>query len=150
MIDTVAIGEFLAYDLPNEYYNNTNDASGAIVQVMQYILNNNLVPQYSGLTTENYANLPNDNQDNWVTRFGLPQNYPYTQEEIDALTDVQAMRFLIIMSTLPRTSITEIEANLLATYLVAVCKKGTATNAFIRKIVRGINDDIRLTSIMLQ
>lgn len=31
---------------------------------------------------------------------------------------------------------------MLATYLVAVCKKGTATNAFVRKIIRGINDDI--------
>lgn len=82
VIDTVAIGEFLAYDLPEEYYNNPNDASNAIVQVIQHILTNNLVPQYSALTTETYAALPIEDQDSWVTRFGLPPTYPYTQDEI--------------------------------------------------------------------
>lgn len=52
VIDTVAIGEFLAYDLPLDYYNSPDDASNAIIQVMKYILDNNLVQQYSALTPE--------------------------------------------------------------------------------------------------
>lgn len=54
----MAIGEFLAYDLPLDYYNSQDEASTAIVTVIHNVLNNDLIQQYSTLTPNIYVNLP--------------------------------------------------------------------------------------------
>lgn len=119
----MAIGEFLAYDLPLDYYNSQDEASTAIVTVIHNVLNNDLIQQYSTLTPNIYVNLPVQQTLNQVDRDGVRPALPFTEEQRQNRTPIQAMKFLVIISYYPLTPELETETQLSPTYLVAVKKE---------------------------
>lgn len=96
--DTMAIREFLAYDLPGEYYNIPEDATVAVTSVIKYILSNNLYGQFSTITSESYLAVPDIDSRNHYNRQGLPNAWPYTEVQIAGLNVIQAFKVLIILS----------------------------------------------------
>lgn len=144
IIQTIACAELIQYDLNVSFFNNLAGAVELVITVVRAALTSTIYTRISNITPDVYAALPVANTPDWFNRFELPNAWPFTQVEIDALTICQAYKVIIILSRTPKGIPTKIACSLLITSIVSLCKRGQVSPKFIDKIVSGVSSETQI------
>lgn len=142
----LSVGEIAAPSLPEDCYMSQIDANSKFISVMRFALTSNTYrDDCSRLTAGVYDALPNAENAPMPSRYMLPATYAdiTTWAQDQQRTSRDFMRFLKLIACFADDDNHELVGlNLVVHTVVAICKQGTVSADFIKKVVDATRADL--------
>lgn len=141
---TLFVGELAAPFLPTTCHMGRDEALIQARNIIDHANTAGLIKKYCPrLVTEEYLAIPTEESETEMTRNGLPAQYPFTSEQILGLSAELIVRYLDICANYAEsTNDDSVGLSSLVTLIVAICKQGTISPAFLDKVNNATKSDL--------